>query len=266
MNGTATVSALRQWQAGLRDAVLRGDARIARQISGDDVASARQRLQIYTEAYGLRLLEILQEDFSAVHTLLGPARFEHLARAYIAAHASTQHSVRWFGAGFEDFLHQRRTRPAWIAELAGFEWDVGEVLDAADATPMTAQDLAAIPPERWPTLCLQPAPAVRLHKWAWNVTDLLQAAQRTDAQAMQPMRLERPRWCLVWRHRHEARWRALEQPEAWALRVLQRGGPLAAAGSALQRAGVPLGQVPAQLVTCLQQWLAAGILRSAKTP
>lgn len=44
------------------------------------------------------------------------------------------------------------------------------------------------------------------------------------------------------------------------LRVIQLGAPLSHVGSRLQRASVPYRQVPAHLVTCLQQWPAGGLI------
>ncbi len=228
-------------------------------LRGDRNADAGQRLGVYVEAYALRLLEVLQDDYSVLRQALGAPRFDALADRYIAEQASTTHSIRWFGRHLPDFLRQRRTRPAWAAELARFEWLLGEVLDAADAPAMTAADMAAIAEENWPRQVLSLAPSVRMLRLAWNAPELLQARE-SGAANIQPLRHRRAQWCLLWRHDNEARWRQLPQAEAWALRALQRRQSLAAVGSTLQRAGVPNRQVPAQLVTCLRQWLADGLI------
>lgn len=253
---------LRQWQALFRNAVLHGDTEIRRHIAKDGISDAHQRLAVYTEAYVLRLLEVLQDDFSALHTLLGERHFNRLACAYIGVHPSPEHSVRRFGCQFASFLGQHRIRPAWIRALADFEWRVGEVLDAADEAALTAPELAAVPQSQWPDLRLALRPAVQLGKWAWNAPQLLQAAESGAPASSTPHREPHPRWWLIWRQGLEARWRQLDKPEAWALRALQRGESLAALGSRLQQSGVPQGQVPAQLVTCLQHWLAAGLIRA----
>lgn len=253
---------LRDWQRAFQSSVVNQDpsSDVSHHIARKRGINSRQRLEVYVQAYAMRLLEIMQGDYPALRKTLGEQRFDALARTYIAEHPSTTHSVRWFGGPFSQFLRGHRTRPAWAAELAQFEWALGEVLDAADATAMPGEAMSDIPAEQWPTLTLKLVPSVRLLRLAWNVPDLLQAAEADPATAIRPIRGERAQWCLLWRHQLEARWRKLDRAEAWALRVLQRGKPLAQVSSSLQHAGVPNRQVPAQLVTCLQQWLGDSLI------
>ena len=52
--------------------------------------------------------------------MAGPADFDHMARAYIAAHPSRHPSVRWYGRGLADFLSRTRALqpPPAAAEMA----------------------------------------------------------------------------------------------------------------------------------------------------
>lgn len=255
---------LRDWQSAFQTSVVDQNPTtgVAPYVAETCGISGQQRLEVYVHAYVLRLLEIMQDDYPALRKVIGEQRFDALARAYIAAQPSTTHSIRWFGRQFSQFIRRRRTRPAWVAELAQFEWALSGVLDAADAPAMTGEAMAAIPGEQWPHFAPELVPSVRLLRLAWNTPDVLQATAADAGEATCPLRNAHARWWILWRHGLEARWRKLDRPEAWALRAVQRNEPLAHVSSRLQRAGVPYRQVPAQLVTCLQQWLGDGLIRA----
>ena len=77
---------LRDLQTCFQRHVLHGDNDMLTQVSADTRPNAAARLAIYANAYRLRLLEALDTDFSALHTLAGDALFEQIGRAYINAH------------------------------------------------------------------------------------------------------------------------------------------------------------------------------------
>jgi hypothetical protein len=120
-------------------------------------------LAVYRDAYALRLIEALTTDFPGLLAMTGPAEFDMMARAYIAAHPSRHPSVRWFGRHLADFL--ARTAPfsatPAAADMARFEWALGEAFDAEDVEPLAFEQLAVIPPEAWETLRLFFVPSLR---------------------------------------------------------------------------------------------------------
>jgi hypothetical protein len=61
-------------------------------------------LGVHRDAYSLRLIEVLTDDFPGLMAMCGQADFDHVARAYIAAHPSHHPSVRWFGLRLADFM------------------------------------------------------------------------------------------------------------------------------------------------------------------
>ena len=67
-------------------------------------ADRQTLLGVYRDAYALRLIEVLTNDYPGLLAMTGPADFDRMARAYIAAHPSHHPSVRWFGARLADFL------------------------------------------------------------------------------------------------------------------------------------------------------------------
>ena len=63
-----------------------------------------QRLEVYADAYYLRLRDVLAEDFPRVAQLLGDEDFAHLVRGYLKAHPSTEPSVRHLGRALAEFI------------------------------------------------------------------------------------------------------------------------------------------------------------------
>ena len=59
--------------------------------------SKQQRLTIYQEAYRLRLIDALKNDYPALHLLLNNIAFEQLLHEYTTAHPSQHPSLRWLG-------------------------------------------------------------------------------------------------------------------------------------------------------------------------
>ncbi len=186
---------------------------------------AHARLAVYADAYQLRLLEALGNDYEALRQILGARRFERLGRAYIEAHPSDTASVRWFGRHLPQFLRDTApyaARPV-LAELARFEWNKGEVFDAPDAEPLNLEAVAAVPPQDWPRMHLLPHPGLRRLDLRWNVPAMCQACE-----AQNPLPRARPRkqprpW-LLWRDEAlDIRWRPLAADDAAALDGLGQG-------------------------------------------
>src|SRR5215218_9608789 len=98
-------------------------------------------LDVYRDGYALRLIEVLTTDYPGVLAMAGPADFDRMARAYIAAHPSHYPSARWVGKHLADFLSSTPPydkSPA-AAEMARFEWALGEAFDSPDEKPVAAE-------------------------------------------------------------------------------------------------------------------------------
>ena len=224
-------------------------------------------LAVYRDAYSLRLIEALTTDFPGLLAMAGPADFDLMARAYIAAHPSTHPSVRWFGRNLADFL--ARTPPfsatPAAADMARFEWALGEAFDAADAEPLGFEQLAAAPPEAWESLRLSFMPSLRRVSLQHQAP---QAFQRRDAVA--PGELGVPaeagtvEW-LIWRPAADAdaQFRSMSPDEAAALDAMRAGAhfPMMCAVLA-EHAGDP-ETAAGRAAGLLRAWLDAGLIDDA---
>lgn len=254
------MSGLAKLQAHFQSFLLGQGGGIERFIVGSERASVADRLAVYADAYRLRLLEILEEDFPGLRGMLGAEAFGTLGLAYIEAHPSTHPSVRWFGRQLVRFMREAppyRDQPA-LAEMAAFEWAQGEVIDAADGPTVSVDQLAALPPASWPEMRIIFQSALRRLDLAWNVPAVWSAIDEEQT----PPALERadpPLPWLFWRQGIEVHWRPLEDDEHFALDSARAGSAFGEICEALlERIGD--ADVPLRAASFLKQWAADGLV------
>ncbi|QIL19293.1 putative DNA-binding domain-containing protein [Thermomonas sp. HDW16] len=243
-----TQDAMQRW-------LLQGDAAIGMRVDGQDVA---QRLRIYADAYRLRLLEVLGNDFPVTKAVLGDDAFDALCVDYLHAHPSTQPSARHFGHAFPDWLHARCELPHTLHQLARFEWLQGEVFDGADAPLLGIEQIVFLPAEDWPGLRLRLHPTARLLALSCNAAELVE----THAQELVlPELLDAaPSHWLLWRADGDVHWRQLDARETDALHAVASGEPFARLCERLQTEDDDGALRAASL---LKRWLADGLLAAA---
>lgn len=248
-------------QQGLQRLVLEGAEGIERWVRGDARADAATRLAVYARAYRLRLLEALGKDYPALAAYLGAEAFEGLGRAYLDAHPSDTPSLRWFGRRLPEFL--RRAHPfaarAELSEIAQWEWMLGEVFDAPDASCVSVDALAALPAAVWPALRLAFVPARRRLELRCNAPALCRAVQtQRTLPALAWNRAPKP-W-LIWRDAQlEVRWRSLDPVETIALDAACGGACFAEVCATLaERVGEDAA--PLTAASLIKRWATDGLI------
>jgi hypothetical protein len=152
-----------------------------------------QRVEVYADAYFLRLRDVLAEDFPRVAKLIGDEAFEGLARGYLKAHPSTEPSLRHLGRGLSAFIRTRKDLPPWLADLAALEWARVNAFDAPnDDAPLTTAKLAELDPAVWPQLKLIAVRSLETLDASWPVHRLW-AEESPEQVAAHPTSLR------VWR-------------------------------------------------------------------
>lgn len=240
------MSALASAQAGLQERILHGDAAVFPRVRGADAA---QRLRIYADAYRLRLVDILGNDFPATRDALGESAFAAFAERYLHAHPPAHPSVRHVGGAFADWLAAEADAPRGLHELARFEWLQAAVFDAADAAALGIDELAALPAEAWPQLRLRLHPATQL-------LDSARLAIVGGAPACSDV-VSPARW-LLWRDPDgDVRWRQLEDDEAGALHALAANATF---GDVCERLSAIHDDGALRAASLLRRWLADGLI------
>jgi hypothetical protein len=257
------MSGLARLQGDFQDYLLRDGTALESQVLGTARVPVATRLGIYAGAYRSRLAEALESNFPVLARLLGAADFHTLAADYVRAHDSLRFSIRWYGDALPQFLstNEDYQQVPVLAELARWEWTLGEVFDAADAPLLTHASLADIAPEQWARLRFTFHPSVRRLPLVWNVPQIWQAV--TDGSERPPAALNpAPVEWLLWRSGLTSYFRSLEGTEAAALDEALRGWPF---GELCERLCAELGeaQAPARAAALLRGWVGSGLISRA---
>ena len=161
--------------------------------------------------------------------MAGPADFDHVARAYIAAHPSRHPSVRWFGRGLADFLAARRPYSTHAGRrrdgalrmgagrglrLARRDADHRRRADGAAAGGVGDAQLhrpaLAAPPDPSPSRCRRPG----------------SAARRSSPATFEVERAPEPLTWAIWRPDLMSNFRSLDRRRSGDARRAGRGPPL----------------------------------------
>ena len=246
-------------QHDFRDYLLGNSNAIEGRVLGTGKADAATLLKVYGDAYILRLGEVLTEDYAGLARLMGEDAFPVMGRAYVAAYPSHYSSIRWAGRHMAAYLRETEPyaeRPA-LAEMAAFEWAMGEAFDAADADPLGPDAMAGVPPEDWGGLTLSFHPSIRRLDLSTSVPEYFQAG---DGDGDPPRPVEETAW-VVWRVQSELSvyFRPLEADEAVALDAACAGSTF---GDVCERliGWVPPDETAFRAASLLHGWMDQGLI------
>jgi hypothetical protein len=172
-----------------------GTESIAARVLPSAQLSPEERLAIYQEAYRLRLIECLSDDYPALLHALGESAFRELVLAYIAAHPSRSPNLNAFGRQLSAFCRDhggadaaatngegaRAAVPRFAADLAELEWALVDVLHAPSLPRLSSEALASIAPEQWPNARFVAAPTLRVVSTRFAVNAYYQAFRQDEA-------------------------------------------------------------------------------------
>jgi hypothetical protein len=251
-----------------RESALGSDAPIAR--ASEAVATGNARLtpvgqvDVYREQFWLRHIASLLEDYPTLEHLLGGSRgsaaFEVLCRAFLREHPPVSFSMRDLGAKMAEFLalHPDYAGDRLLADAARTEWAFIEAFDAAEAPPLDATKLAAMPEDAWPRAVLVLQPAMRrlaLDYPAHTLRADVREGKKPDRPEARPVNL------VVFRGQEESvRWIELEPLPFQLLEAIGRGEPLGRAceSVAASAASPSASEVEDGVAGWFQAWASYG--------
>lgn len=213
---------------------------------------AAARLQVYADAYFLRLHEVLAEDFPRTAALLGDDVFTAVARDYLRRHPSRDPSVRHLGDALPRFLARDSRLPGYVADLARLERARTDVFDAPDDVPIAVDDLGMVAAADLPTLRFRPIRAFVLLRLDWPAHAVW---NDVDAAPPSPGRTA----LRIWRGADFRVFHApLEPRAALALERLAAGQPFAAICAVF--ADLPPADGARKAAGLLARWLEDGTI------
>ncbi len=252
--------ALRDLQCDMQRHLLGELSGVAVHIVDAPPLPAAQRLEIYRNAYQVRLIDALSDTYPILHALLGDEMFLALGEAFVAAHPSVYRSIRWYGRELPDFLGgcAPYDEQPLLAEIALLEWTLAEVFDAEDAESLPRAALSAIDPAAWSGLRFKFHPSLRRLKFEWN-TATVWKAMSAEEMPPRPERADAAVAWLLWRQHLQNYFRSLTQPESAALDAAVRGCDFAEICESLS-AWLPENEIPMAAASFLGSWADSGII------
>jgi hypothetical protein len=251
---------LHETQSAFQGEILARDGRMVEHIESGRGVSAARRLDIYADAYRLRLLAALAIDFPALHTLAGDEDFEHLGRDYIAAHTPEHFSIRYFGRHLAHFLtvtEPWRGSPA-LSEMAALEWALAHAFDSADQPPLDAEILAGVAAEHWPELRFNFHDSLNVLDFSLDIPEIW-AEIDSQAPARSPQPYPSPQAWLIWRRALQNYFRPLSADERVTLDAAREGADFASLCERLCE-HLPEDRVALHAAGLLKRWLADGLI------
>lgn len=255
---------LAELQQELQHYILNQNNNIAAQTLETEKFSRQQRLEIYSDAYQLRLLDVLQNDYPALQLILGDVAFSKLMLEFIAQYPSRHASLRWLGEKLPEFLrgHNHWQNHNYLAELAEFEWEQITLFDAEDSQSATIEDLRRIDHAHWPQLQLTFQVASQITAYFNNTPELWHSLTNNKTAIAKTTTETAQQW-LLWRHKLQVLYRPLEPAEAWCLQAFSRGENFSQACAGLCE-WFAEDEVPLKAVQYLQRWLQDGLVATIK--
>ncbi len=257
------MSELRALQESFQTFVLNGNENFKQCINSSDDQFVNRRAAIYYDGYRLRLVEVLKTDYPGLHTLVGDDQFDTICQDYIKRYPSNHFSARYFGRFMQEFLTTKPySKHRMLADIAGFEWAVNDVLDAADQPVFSMQELQAISPELWPRMMITLHSSLRTIPLQSNVPKFWQRVKEDQHPEKPTQNSQAVTWAL-WRKGIEIYFRSLDEDEAWALATSQEGSTFAELCEGLCDWNEP-ENVAVRMAGFIQHWITDEMVSSVK--
>jgi hypothetical protein len=215
----------------------------------------RAGLDVYHNAYRVRLCDSLRETFERLFLWLGEDRFLAAARAHIESHPPRGWTLGVYGADFPDTLAVLYPGEPGVADLAQLDWMLSRAFDGRDAMAVVRPALAE---HAWETATLRFVPTLSLGTLQSNAPEIWSALSAGEALPSIAA-LPAPVSVLVWRQDLVPCFRRLKPEEAAALDMMRQGQPFSALCAALaEKLGAEAGIATAG--AWLGQWLQDGLI------
>ncbi len=213
------------------------------------------RLDIYSNAYTLRLRGVIDTDHEILSYYLGDDLFDQLVVGYINAHPSNHTSLRDFCSNVPNHLQNNTpfNQHPVIAELARFEQTLLFAFDANDSVTANILDLNKLTVEDWPGIKIRFHPSMQLFQSIYNCVETWQALKQQNTPP-DAQKLDYSTW-IVWRNAQRVtEFKSLELSELESIQIFLKGGSLSDACENLL-SHYPEDEVSKVAVAYLSDWI-----------
>jgi Putative DNA-binding domain len=233
--------------------------RLADVVLASRTLTPAERVEIYQRMYLLRMEEALGIDYPGLQHFLGQDGFRHLVRDYVATFPSRSYTLNRLGDHLAEFI---LTAPglrhrSFCHDLARLELAMTEVFDEAETPAVSADVVAAVPPEKWPEVRLRPIAAFRLLAVRYPVNAYVSSVGGKANRHPHPRRQDA--WLAVFRREYGVHRLELTRPAYDLLSELASGRTLGDAVTAAARRRGAAAARETQLYRWFRQWMASGL-------
>jgi hypothetical protein len=268
------LNALQRWMQDIivhPDGPLADAAAVERLLTRSRQLTAAERLAIYHNAYHIRLLECLREEFPVLRQALSDDTFDTFAYGYLRTYPSRSYTLTRLGTRFAQFLEESCPQEdaewaTFIIDLAVLEWTFSDVFDGPGVEGQPVFDAAALgtlAAEEWLQTRLTPVPCLRLLCLRSPVQEYYAAVRKGEEP---PPPESANVFLAVTRRDYVVRHLPLQPTEFALLYALLAGRTV---GEALAEIGPHLAsdaRVAALVPGWFQRWAAEGFFLAAQPP
>ena len=207
---------------------------------------AIKRYNVYRNNVTVSLIDALAATYPAVQRITGVEFFRAMARFHVRATPPTSPLLFEYGREFPAFIekYEHAQDMPWLADTARIERAWLDAYHAADAPPLSADALAAIPSDRLGDLVFTAHPAARIVRSAYPAVAIF-AMNRVEGPVT-PLQSNAAEDALITRPDMEVAVRLLPPGGAAFLKAMIDGGTLGAA-TATALAETPCFDLPANI-------------------
>lgn len=177
-------------------------------VSGPAGKGVVRRYNVYRNNVTVSLIDALAAIYPAVQRLTGVEFFRAMARFHVRATPPASALLFEYGRDFPAFIeaYQHAQGMPWLADVARIERAWLDAYHAADAEPLSADRLAAVPPERLADTVFAAHPAARVVRSTYAAVTIF-ATNRSegapgpiDASSPEDALITRPDAGVIVRH------------------------------------------------------------------
>lgn len=158
-------------QLRFRDAMMDPAAAVPEGLSDGRNQPAGRRFNVYRNNVAVSLTEAMRTGFPVITKLLGRQNMDGLSGLFLRAHPPTSPLMMIYGEAFPAFLEgmEQLAHLPYLADIARLELGLRRSYHSADANPIDAQDLGALPADELMRTTVTLAPPVFVVRSAWPV-------------------------------------------------------------------------------------------------
>jgi hypothetical protein len=221
---------------------------------------SERRFNVYRNNVFVSLTEALLTRFPVCHALVGDEFFRAMARVFIELSPPRSPVLMSYGDDFANFVETfppARAVP-YLGDVAHLEAALTRAYHAADASPLTVDELAAFAPYRWEHTHVELHPSVQIIASAYPIVSIWEAHIRAGEHLMIDSSIGED--ALVARPNLEVEVHRLSAGAAAFLMTLLKGASLRVA------ADVAAADPRFDLITTLSGILAVRIIVGIRSP